>query len=265
MDIYNSYRYRYRFPFQRSKELVPESVLLCRSLPYFDPMPTTPKRLLLEQRCFVLLTSNATDTATCLGSWSSVIKDMSCCPKVPLDALKKASESSDRDHSDLLACVHAAGLPKEHQEVIGRRFYSLDELQAACRRCPDVQKRQLLLAPLLLLPMDADSQGDPSANNRAAASISCELFQAATAQSGGLKLTGPASAPEVQLCLKATTGISKDACLPFRVWLCVVFVLLHGVVAERPHDSSVLFQKFTKSFQNFQQLCSQGNCVIAAG
>ena len=202
MDIYNSYRYRYRFPFQRSKELVPESVLLCRSLPYFDPMPTTPKRLLLEQRCFVLLTSNATDTATCLGSWSSVIKD---------------------------------------------------------------QKRQLLLAPLLLLPMDADSQGDPSANNRAAASISCELFQAATAQSGGLKLTGPASAPEVQLCLKATTGISKDACLPFRVWLCVVFVLLHGVVAERPHDSSVLFQKFTKSFQNFQQLCSQGNCVIAAG
>lgn len=172
-------------------------------------------RLLLERRCFVLLTSNATDTATCLASWSSVIKDMSCCPKVPLDALKKAPESSDRDHSDLLACVHAAGLLKEHQEVIGRRFYSLDELQAAYRRCPDVQKRQLLLAPLLLLPMDADSQGDPSANNRAAASISCELFQAATAQSGGLKLTGPASAPEVQLCLKATTGISKEiASLP---------------------------------------------------
>ena len=180
------------------------------------------KRLLLEQRCFVLLTSNATETATCLASWSSVIKDMSDqCPKVPLDALKKASDSSDRDHSDLLACVHAAGLLKEHQEVIGRRFYSLHELQAAYRRCPDVQKRQLLLAPLLLLPMDADSQGGPSANSRAAASISFELFQAATAQSG---VSGPASVPEVQLCLKATTGISKDACLPFRVWLCMVWL-----------------------------------------
>ena len=77
------------------------------------PQPaTTLMRLLLERRCFVLLTFNATDTATCLASWSSVIKDMSCCPKVPLDALKKAPESSDRDHSDLLACVHAAGLLK---------------------------------------------------------------------------------------------------------------------------------------------------------
>ena len=105
------------------------------------PQPaTTLMRLLLERRCFVLLTSNATDTATCLASWSSVIKDMSCCPKVPLDALKKAPESSDRDHSDLLACVHAAGLLKEHQEVIGRRFYSLDELQAAYRRCPRCPK-----------------------------------------------------------------------------------------------------------------------------
>ena len=226
------------------------------------PQPaTTLMRLLLERRCFVLLTSNATDTATCLASWSSVIKDMSCCPKVPLDALKKAPESSDRDHSDLLACVHAAGLLKEHQEVIGRRFYSLDELRAAYRRCPDVQRRQLLLAPLLLLPMDADSQGDPSANNRAAASISCELFQAATAQSGGLKLTGPASAPEVQLCLKATTGISKDACLPSRLWLCMVLFYSMGLSRKDP----TIAKSFIKSIQTFQQLRSQGNCVIAAG
>ena len=203
---------------------------------YKWPQPvTTLMRLLLEQRCFVLLTSNAKDTATCLASWSSVIKDMSCCPKVPLDALKKASDSSDRDHSDLLACIHAAGLPKEHQEAIGRRFYSLNELQAAYRRCPDVPKRQLLLAPLLLLPMDADSQGDPSANNRAAASISCELFQAATAQSGGL--TGPASAPEVQLCLKATTAITKDACLPFRVWLCMVWLNSMGLLRKDPREA----------------------------
>ena len=168
-------------------------------------------RLLLEQRCYVLLTSNATETATWLASWSSVIKD-TACEKVPLDVVKKATEISDRQHGDLLACLHATGLSKEDQEIIGRQFYSLDELQAAYDKCSDVLKRQLLLAPLLLLSMDTDSQEDPAANSRAAASISNQLFQACTAQSGDT--TDPTSAPEVRLSLMATAGIRKDVWFP---------------------------------------------------
>ena len=136
-----------------------------------------------------------------------MIQDMSS-PKVPLDEVTKAADISDREHGDLLACLHATGLSKEHQKIIGRRFYSLEELRAAYGRCPDVQKRQLLLAPLLLLTADEDSQQDASANGRAAASLSCQLFEATTAQCSSE--TVAESAPEMQLFIKATPGISKD-------------------------------------------------------
>lgn len=58
-------------------------------------------RLLLEQHCFVLLTSNATDTAANHPfGFLRLSHHMSCYAKVPLDALKKTPESGDLDHSD---------------------------------------------------------------------------------------------------------------------------------------------------------------------
>lgn len=161
-------------------------------------------RLVLHKRCFVLLTANAFDTASCLEAWTQVIHSaVPDCPTVPLDAVTKAGDRSDREHSDLLAVLHAAGLAKDQQETIGKRFYSLDELQVAYEKCPDLQKRQLLLAPLLQVSMDEDSQGDMTA----APKTSSELFQAATAQSAS---TGSTRTPEAQLSLVATKGIGKD-------------------------------------------------------
>lgn len=124
----------------------------------------------------------------------------------PLDALAKARDQSDREHSDLMAVVHAAGLTAEQQELIGRCFHSLQELRLAYERCPGLQQRQLLLAPLLQLLND-DSQ-DPSAT---AAEASCQLFAAC----GNANVQSPVSVsvPQTKLSLAATTGIGKDACL----------------------------------------------------
>eukprot|EP00435_Cladocopium_sp_Y103_P042181 s2868_g11.t1 len=176
-----------------------------------DPIPrghgdtAIREALVLHKRCFVLLTANAFDTASCLEAWTQVIHSaVPDCPTVPLDAVTKAGDRSDREHSDLLAVLHAAGLAKDQQETIGKRFYSLDELQVAYEKCPDLQKRQLLLAPLLQVSMDEDSQGDMTA----APKTSSELFQAATAQSAS---TGSTRTPEAQLSLVATKGIGKDS------------------------------------------------------
>jgi len=186
-------------------DFLPSGPLDCALRDAFDVRCFLARQALLR-RNFLLLSSNALDSATCLAALSEVIRESSSehLPRVALEEFKGATEKSDKEHADLLASLEAAGtFSVEDVELLGRRFHSLEELRGTYERCPKGEKQQLLLAPLLQLGETAESAVDPAITK------SCDFH--ATLSGETMELTARAvEMPKWRLKVMATQKMAKD-------------------------------------------------------